>query len=119
MLVVGAVIIRDGRVLAGLRPGRGWEFPGGKVEPDESAADALIRECREELGVTVAPVRALGSAADGALVLQLWLARLVDGDPATSTDHSELRWVGAPDFDDIDWLALDRNLLPLVRALLG
>ena len=57
--VVGAAIIRDGRVLAARRTappeaaGR-WELPGGKVEPGEHRDGALVREIREELGVTVA-----------------------------------------------------------------
>lgn len=59
-----AVIVRDGRVLVGRRP-KGplaglWEFPGGKIEPGESAGVAAVRECAEELGLSVAAVRGLG-----------------------------------------------------------
>ena len=56
LLVVGAAVVRDGRVLACRRTappaaaGR-WEFPGGKVEPGESPDAALVRELHEELGV--------------------------------------------------------------------
>src|SRR4051812_44124414 len=52
-VVVGVALIRDGLVLAALRPGPGggWEFPGGKVEPGETDAQAAIRELREELSV--------------------------------------------------------------------
>ena len=57
-IVVGAAIVHDGRLLAARRSAPadlagGWELPGGKVEPGESEADALVRECREELGVAV------------------------------------------------------------------
>lgn len=58
MLVVGAVIVRDGLVLSTRRgpysslPGL-WEFPGGKVEPGESLHAALVREIREELGAQI------------------------------------------------------------------
>lgn len=56
-IVVAAVIERDGLVLIGQRkPGKWhalkWEFPGGKVEPDESPAAALRRELTEELGIS-------------------------------------------------------------------
>ncbi len=61
LAVVGAALVRDGMVLAAHRPGRGWEFPGGKVEPGEAPADALVRECREELDVQVVAQRALGT----------------------------------------------------------
>jgi 8-oxo-dGTP diphosphatase len=59
LVIVGAAIIVDGRVLGCERAeppesaGR-WEFPGGKVEPGESDVDALVRECEEELGVKIA-----------------------------------------------------------------
>ena len=57
--VVAALLRQDGKFLICQRPAhkaRGllWEFPGGKVEPGETMAQALARECREELGVTVA-----------------------------------------------------------------
>ena len=63
VLVVGAAVVRHGRVLATRRTnppeaaGR-WEFPGGKVEPGEDAEDAVVREIREELGCDVARDRA-------------------------------------------------------------
>ena len=62
--VVAALIRReDGRILICQRPrqkARGllWEFPGGKVEPGETEAQALIRECREELGILIQPGQA-------------------------------------------------------------
>ena len=57
--VVGAALVRDGRVLAArrIRPAGGWEFPGGKVEPGETPAAGIERECREELGVVVRVAR--------------------------------------------------------------
>jgi 8-oxo-dGTP diphosphatase len=62
--VVAAVIERDGRVLVAQRPPHKhlalkWEFPGGKVEPGEEPAAALVREIKEELGCDVAVGRAL------------------------------------------------------------
>ncbi|MBL8601522.1 MAG: (deoxy)nucleoside triphosphate pyrophosphohydrolase [Myxococcales bacterium] len=57
VVVVAAVIVRGGRVLLTQRPGQAdlgglWEFPGGKLEADESPEEALRRELREEIGVT-------------------------------------------------------------------
>lgn len=118
VLVVAAALVRDGRVLAGLRRDGGWEFPGGKVEPDESLPEALVRECREELGVPVEPVRELGAVRRGGLDLRLWLAELAGGSPA-AVDHVELRWVAGPELDAVDWLPADRELLGAVRPLLG
>src|SRR5436309_12864179 len=96
--VVGAALVRDGRVLAARRSqpvqlAGGWEFPGGKVEDGESDAAALVRELREELDVTVEVGAQLGAAADGPIRLTLYAATLVDGDPKPLQDHDELRWL--------------------------
>lgn len=121
--VVGGVIVRDGRVLAARRSrpaevAGGWEFPGGKVERGESEPDALARECREELGVTAQVGDRLGEAVDGRIRLVLYAAALDGGEPQPLEDHDALRWVTAADLDDVAWLPMDRELLPLVAAVL-
>jgi len=62
--VAAAVVRRDDRLLLTQRPPGGplglqWEFPGGKIEPGETAAHAIVREIREELGVAATPHRVL------------------------------------------------------------
>jgi 8-oxo-dGTP diphosphatase len=123
-IVVGAAIVHDGQVLAARRSAPaavagGWEFPGGKVEPGESPADALARECREELGVTVAVGALLGTAdIQPGFVLHVYAATLVAGTPAPLEDHDELRWLTAAELDDVAWLPADRPVLAAVRARL-
>ena len=122
-IVVGAAIVDRGRVLAACRSappalaGR-WEFPGGKVEPGEREADALVRECREELGVDVRAIRRLPGAwpLAGGWVLHVWSAGLLSGEPRPLQDHSALRWLGVGELDDVDWLEQDRPAVELVRA---
>ena len=123
-LVVGAAIERDGRVLAARRSAPaalsgGWEFPGGKLEPGETPAAALARECAEELGVRVAVGALLAETPirDG-LTLAVYRARLVAGEPRALQDHDELRWLGRAELDDVDWLAPDRPAVALLRELL-
>lgn len=118
---MGAALIEAGRLLAACRreppelAGR-WELPGGKVEVGESDEDALVRECREELGVFVRLVERVG--ADWPLprgrVLRVWTARLHTGEPRPLADHSELRWLGPDALYAVPWLAPD---LPIVAEL--
>ena len=129
--VVGAAVVDGRRVLVAQRSGGPydgrWEFPGGKVEPGESDLSALVRECREELGVGIVPQDFLGEVlldgsvaggAPGESTLRVWWARLDGGDPV-ALEHAALRWVGADELADLDWIDADRPLLPAVRTLLA
>jgi 8-oxo-dGTP diphosphatase len=119
-VVVGAAIVRAGRVLAGRRRGPAelagrWEFPGGSVEVGESDAVALARECREELAVEVAVGPLVGSSViRPGLLLRVYRAELVAGEPAGGPDHDELRWLGPAELGTVPWLPADR---PIVAAL--
>jgi 8-oxo-dGTP diphosphatase len=123
-IVVGAAIVRDGRVLAARRSAPpavagGWEFPGGKVEPGESAQAALIRECREELGVTVRVGELLGTATiQPGFELHVYAATLAAGTPHALQDHDELRWLAVAELDAVPWLPADRPILPTLRERL-
>ena len=114
---MGAAILRDGRVLAARRTspapvaGR-WEFPGGKVEPGESPAAALVREIAEELGCRAEVTGWLaGEVPIGSShILTVALARLVDGEPV-AVEHDLVRWLSAVELGDVDWLEADRPFL--------
>jgi 8-oxo-dGTP diphosphatase len=122
--VVGAAIVREGRVLAARRTrpataaGR-WELPGGKVEPGESAGDAVVREVGEELGCRIAVDGWLaGSSPIGpGLVLTVARARVVAGEPVPH-EHDAVRWLAAAELDDVDWLDSDRAFLAELRGIL-
>ena len=122
--VVGAALVRDGRVLAARRTqpaavaGR-WEFPGGKVEDGETADAALVREIAEELGVPIEVRHWLrGSVPIGASYeLVVAVAVISSGEPQP-VEHDEIRWLSAPELDDVDWLDPDRPFLPELRAAL-
>lgn len=123
-VVVGAAIVRDGRLLAARRtePPRlagGWELAGGKVEPGESDAQALVREVREELGVAVAlGPRVGGDWPLGRYVLRVWLASIVDGgEPQPLEQHDAVRWVDLADLGSVAWLPGDREPAQAAAAL--
>lgn len=124
-VVVGAAIVRDGRALVARRDRPAAlagmvEFPGGKVEPGEDEAAALVRECREELGVDVRVGPRLGPDLvphGGEGVLRVYVATLVSGEPE-AREHAEVRWAAAGELDALPWIPVDRELLPALRALL-
>jgi 8-oxo-dGTP diphosphatase len=119
-IVVGAAIIAGDRLLAAQRAeppdlaGR-WEFPGGKVRAGEADQDALVRECREELGVAVKLGERVGGdwPVTAKTVLRVWRAELVEGTPRPFV-HLALRWLAAAELYDVAWLAAD---LPIVAAV--
>ncbi|WP_395656867.1 (deoxy)nucleoside triphosphate pyrophosphohydrolase [Nocardioides sp.] len=124
--VVGAAIIRDGRVLAARRTappataGR-WELPGGKVEPGETPEAALVREIVEELACTIAVTGWLpGQVAIGERhVLTVAVAELVAGEPQPH-EHDAVRWLAAGELGSVDWLDPDRPFLAdVAAAILG
>ncbi|MBT2514218.1 (deoxy)nucleoside triphosphate pyrophosphohydrolase [Arthrobacter sp. ISL-30] len=131
--VVGAALVdsleNPGRLLVARRTAPPqfagmWEFPGGKVENGETFEQALHRELREELGVSVrlgdelrAPVEA-GWPLNERAVMRVWFAEVSDGEPRALEDHDELRWVPLADSDatlGLPWIPADA---PIVRALL-
>ncbi|MEU9888226.1 (deoxy)nucleoside triphosphate pyrophosphohydrolase [Sphaerisporangium sp. NPDC051011] len=119
-IVVAAIIVDGGRLLAAQRArppatAGGWEFPGGKVDPGETDEEALVRECREELGVEIAVGAKVGGdwPLGPGYVLRAWFARLVSGDPHPH-EHLALRWMTRDELFDIPWLPAD---LPIVQAV--
>jgi 8-oxo-dGTP diphosphatase len=124
-LVVGAAIVREGRVLACRRTappevaGR-WELPGGKVEDGETPDAALRREVGEELGCDIAVTAWLDeeSPIGERYVLRVAVADLVAGEPVP-TEHDAVRWLAAGELHDVDWLEPDRPFLALIARGLG
>jgi 8-oxo-dGTP diphosphatase len=123
--MVAALLSEKGRVLVQRRPpGRTratlWEFPGGKLEPGEDAPTALVRECQEELGITVevgAEVWSTSHRYEDAeateVQLRLLRCRLIEGTPAP-LEKQELRWVAPADLPGMPFLAADIPVLSLL-----
>ncbi|MEZ7003764.1 (deoxy)nucleoside triphosphate pyrophosphohydrolase [Streptomyces sp. AD55] len=127
-IVVAAALVDDGRLLAARRSeppelaGR-WELPGGKVEPGETPEAALVRELREELGVTAeAGERVPGQwPLRSPYVLWVWTARLGPGSPAPTAleGHDALRWLAPEEVGDVPWLDQDVPAVQQALAHLG
>ena len=123
--VVAALIWEGDRFLACQRPAhkaRGllWEFVGGKVEPGEAAEEALIRECREELDVTVAPrdvfMTVIHEYPDLTVRLILFNAVIAEGTPKL-LEHNDLRWITTAEIDTLDFCPADEEILKKLKEL--
>jgi len=120
-----ALIDVDGRVLLAQRPpGKSmaglWEFPGGKVEPEETPEAALIRELQEELGIDtwascLAPLTFASHAYDDFhLLMPLFACRKWEGTPR-AREGQTLKWVRANELKDYPMPAADIPLIPILR----
>lgn len=121
--VVGAVLVRDGLVLAAQRSELMalpllWEFPGGKIEPGESPQEALRRELHEELSVQATvgeQVETTEYEYDfGVVTLTTFYCSLVGGEP-TLTEHAQIRWLPAGELTSLEWAPAD---IPAVQKII-
>lgn len=121
--VVAAVLIRGETILAAKRsstmslPGM-WEFPGGKIELDESPEEALLRELKEELQCSAEIGEHIQTTEHeyefGTVVLTTYYCFLKGVEPRL-TEHSEIRWVHVTDLDTLDWAPAD---IPAVKHVM-
>jgi ADP-ribose pyrophosphatase len=125
---VGAVVIRDGRILLvkrGSSPGKGlWAPPGGLVELGESVREAAEREILEETGITIRAKEAfyifdfIDRDSDGNIkyhyIIIDFEADYLGGEPKASDDAMEVRWV-AP--EDVPGLAITPTTRKLLRQM--
>lgn len=117
--VVAALIWQGGRFMICQRPAhkaRGllWEFVGGKTELGETHAEALVRECREELGVTIAVgalfMEVTHAYPDLTVHLSLYHAAIADGVPQL-LEHNDLRWITPAEIPQYDFCPADEAIL--------
>jgi len=126
MTEVVAALIWDGdRFLACQRPAqkaRGllWEFVGGKVEAGETKEEALIRECHEELGITVAPrdvfMEVTHEYPDLTVHLTLFSAVIAEGTPQL-LEHHALKWITVGEIDTLPFCPADETILARLKEI--
>jgi mutator protein MutT len=112
--VIAAVIERDGRWLVGRRPpekrhGGLWEFPGGKVDPGESAMHAARRELAEELGLIATGVGAvLHTVRDGDSPFVIDFVEVTAHGSAAPLEHTEVGWFDLAGLGELPLAPADR-----------
>ena len=99
----------------------GWEFPGGKVEPDETPEQAIVREIREELDTEIEVERYIDTIEydypEFHLSMDCFLCRIISGDLILK-EHEAARWLSREELDTVDWLPADITIMDEVRELL-
>jgi len=118
---VVAAVIEDsnGSILLARRPddkhqGGKWEFPGGKIEPDESAFDALVRELKEELDIAVVAathlIRVPYRYPDKLVSIDVWQVQQYQGEPH-GREGQAIRWVRRSDLANQDYPPANRAIV--------
>lgn len=122
--VTAAVIERDGKFLVCRRPkNKGnallWEFPGGKLEVGEELSDCLIRECREELDITVSVgelvCESVYTYPDITVRLHFFRSDIVFGEPVCK-EHEEIKWVEKEKLRELEFCPADREIISIITG---
>ena len=125
--VVAALIWDKGKFMICQRPAhkaRGllWEFVGVKVEPGETQAQALIRECREELDITLAVgevfMEVVHEYPDLTVHLTLFHAAIASGVPK-KLEHNDIRWITPAEIPKYDFCPADAEILRRIQETAG
>ena len=125
--VVAALIWEGDRFMICQRPphkARGllWEFVGGKVEAGETGEEALIRECREELDVTVYVgdvfMDVIHEYPDLRVHLTLFNARISEGEPKM-LEHNDIKWITPEEIESYDFCPADEEILKKISEVFG
>ena len=121
--VVAALIWKGDRFMIAQRPEYKarpllWEYVGGKVEPGETKEEALVRECREELGITVSVGEAFTEVLhvypDLMIRLTLFHAAIAEGEPQL-LEHRDLRWILPSEIPDYPFCPADEEINQKIR----
>ena len=122
--VVAALVWDGDRFMICQRPAhkaRGllWEFVGGKVEPGETKEEALIRECHEELDVTVEVgsvfMEVIHEYPDIKIKLSLFNAKIAEGEPKM-LEHNDIRWITTDEIPQYAFCPADTDILSRLIA---
>lgn len=121
--VVAAIIQKENKIFATQRGygdfKDGWEFPGGKVEPDESPEEAIVREIKEELQANIRVKGFLTTVEHDYpkfhLSMDCFWAELIDDSKMTLLEHEAAKWLDIENIDSVDWLPADIKVVEAIK----
>lgn len=97
-----------------------WEFVGGKVEKGETKEQALVRECREELGIELKTgdvfTEVIHTYPDITVHLTLFNAQIATGVPQ-KLDHNDIKWIAASEISEYDFCPADKEILEKIKTI--
>ena len=123
-IVTAAAIIRDGKVLIAQRQQGShmeykWEFPGGKLEPDETPEECIIREIKEEMDIDIEVIDIYKVVKfkyeEKDILLLCYLCRIIKGD-GRAIECNDFKWVTKDELPGFDFVPAD---LPIVEKLIN
>ena len=123
--VAAAIIRHEGRILATQRGygefKDGWEFPGGKLEPGESAEQAIVREIEGELDVRIKPEQLVTTVEMDYpkfhLTMHCFLCSIASGQ-VRLLEHEASRWLAVDELDAVAWLPADVDAVKALKRIL-
>jgi len=123
--VVAAIIIEGNKVFATQRGygdfKGGWEFPGGKIEPNETPQEALVREIQEELETEIEVGELLHTVEYDYptfhLSMDCFICKIKSGDLVLK-EHEAAKWLTKETLDSVEWLPADLGLVSMIREKL-
>ena len=123
--VTAAIVNRSGKIMICQRPadkacGLLWEFPGGKIESGETGEQCIVRECQEELGITLAVKRKVTDVIyeypNRVVHLHFYLCDIVEGEPLKK-EHNDIAWITPDEIPNYEFCPADAKMLSSVRSL--
>ena len=123
--VVAALIWQDNKFMICQRPANKvraflWEFVGGKVEPGETKEQALVRECREELAITLSVgdifMDVTHEYPDITVHLTLFNTTIAEGEPQ-KLEHNDIQWITPSEIPNYDFCPADEEILARILNL--
>lgn len=126
--VVCAIIINENNEVFVCKRGPGralegkWEFPGGKVESNETHEDTIIREIKEELDSNILPIKYIGKNYHEyndldkpfSITMYGYICKLESGN-LTLSEHTEKKWVNINDLEFIDFADADKPFIEMIK----
>jgi len=114
-VIVTAAIIRKGNKVLIAKRGDKWEFPGGKLEENESMEECIKREIKEELGIEISVIKKFCIEKKDEIELHVFTANYEKGNIKLNF-HNDAKWIGIEELNNYDFLPLDKRIVKKIQS---